>query len=132
MDYTYLKDFISYYTGLEKDALHIHVALFLYLLVLVVFRRSRRSFLPWLVVFGIELANEAHDLWLNWTGGPAWAIGESVKDLWNTMLWPTVLYVIGRYTDWSPGRRKAEPEAGAAPPGAAADESDAAGPAADR
>ena len=112
MDYTHIKDLVSLYTGLERDALHIHASLLIYLLVLILSRRSARSLLPWLVVFGVGVTNEAHDLWLNWTGGPAWALGESVKDLWNTMFWPTVLYLVGRYTDWFPGRRKAPAEAG--------------------
>lgn len=100
MDYTNLKDLISQYTGLEKDALHIHAALLIYILTSLLFRRSFRSFLPWLVVLGIELANEAHDIWENWGAPWSWSLGESGKDLWNTMLWPTVLLLAARYTRW--------------------------------
>lgn len=100
-----LKALIELYTGLEKDALHIHAALLIYLLAMFVFRQNRRSRFPWLVVLAFELANEALDLRRAYVemGRPAdlsvltW--GESIKDLWNTMLWPTVLLVIGRYTD---------------------------------
>lgn len=101
MDYTGLKDLIEHYSGLDRDALHIHVALLIYILVAVLLRRSRHSLLPWLAVFGVLLANEVHDLWLDWSGGPAWATGESLKDLWNTMLWPTVLMLVGRHTSWT-------------------------------
>lgn len=101
MDYTGLKDLIEHYSGLERDALHIHLALLIYILVAVLFRRSRHSLVPWLAVFGVALANEAHDLWLDQSGGPAWMMGESLKDLWNTMMWPTVLMLVGRYTSWS-------------------------------
>jgi len=97
MGLTHFKDLISQYTGLERDALHIHLALFVYLLAALLFRRSPRSPLPWLVVFGIELANEAHDLWVNWGAPWSWSLGEGAKDLWNTMLWPTVLLLVGRY-----------------------------------
>ena len=100
MDYAQLKDWITAYTGLEKDALHIHVALLLYILALWLFRQSRRSRLPWLFVLLIEGGNEAYDLITNWTGGPEWAMSEASKDLWNTMLWPTVLLFVGRYTNW--------------------------------
>jgi hypothetical protein len=48
----------------------------------------------------IVVANEAYDLYLNQDDGLEWAIGAGVKDLWNTMLWPTVLLFVGRYTDW--------------------------------
>jgi hypothetical protein len=100
MDYAQLKDLITAYSGLEKDAIHIHVALLLYILALWMFRQSRRSRLPWLFVLLIELGNETYDLVTNWTGGPEWAMSEAGKDLWNTMLWPTVLLFVGRYTNW--------------------------------
>lgn len=94
------------YTGLDKDALHIHAALLLYFLALFAFRQTRRSRFPWLFVLAFELVNETLDLWEQsiagtdltwwdaWVGGRA----EAAKDLWNTMLWPTVLLLIGRYT----------------------------------
>jgi hypothetical protein len=94
------KEAIGLYSGLERDALHIHVALFLYVVAMALFRQSRRSRVPWLVVLGILTANEAYDLQHNWPDGPEWAVSASAKDLWNTMLWPTVLLFIGRYTTW--------------------------------
>jgi len=100
MDYAQFKDLITAYTGLEKDAIHIHVALLLYILALWMFRQSRRSRLPWLFVLTIEVGNETYDLVTNWSGGPEWAMSEAGKDLWNTMLWPTVLLFVGRYTNW--------------------------------
>ena len=98
MSYHDLKVLIESYTGLEKDALHIHAALLLYILAMVAFRQSRRSRFPWLFVLAVELFNELLDLRhqyrldepLQWSG--------AAKDLWNTMLWPTVLLFIGRYT----------------------------------
>ena len=100
MDYSTFKNLLVDYVGLEKDAVHIHVALLLYILALWLFRQSRRSRFPWLFVFAIQSANEIHDLIYNWPDGPAWALSESAKDMWNTMLWPTVLLVVGRYTNW--------------------------------
>ncbi len=95
-----LKELIGQYTGLERDALHVHAALFLYVVAMAVFRRSRHSRVPWLVVLAILVANEAYDLIHNWSDGPQWALESSAKDLWNTMLWPTVLLFVGRYTSW--------------------------------
>lgn len=119
MKFLELKDAIAYYTGLEKDALHIHAALFLYILTALVFRRSRRSLLPWTVVFVFEIANELHDLWINW-GAPAhWLIGEGAKDIWNTMLWPTAFLIFGRYSGWAQDRKARNAEAGPPPGGAA-------------
>ena len=114
MQFIDLKLFIENYTGLERDALHIHAAILLYVVAMAVFRRSRRSRFPWLVVFAAELLNEGHDLSINIPDDPAWAIEGSFKDLWNTMLWPTVLLFVGRYTDWFRRPRRTperEPEA---------------------
>ena len=105
MWYAHVKDTIGLYTGLERDALHIHAALALYIVAMAVFRQTRHSRVPWLVVFGLLAANEAYDLRINWVEGPEWAIAASVKDLWNTMLWPTVLLFVGRYTHWFQRRR---------------------------
>ena len=106
-----LKILVSTYTGLEKDALHIHVALILYFAAWFVFRRSPRFYLPWLVVIGVELANEAYDLWQQAADGepPRWAA--SLSDLWNTMLWPTVLLLLARWVTRSAALRPAPPGA---------------------
>ena len=108
MSYADLKMVIEHYSGLERDALHIHAALFLYVAAAGLFRQSRHSRFPWLFVLAVELINESHDLFTNWSGGPEWAMAEARKDLWNTMLWPTVLLFVGRYTKWF---QKAAPEA---------------------
>jgi hypothetical protein len=105
MTFTDVKLFIQNHVGLERDALHIHLALFLYLLATLLLRRGRRSVLPWLFVLGVEFANEVRD-WLN--VGQARrpeVFQEGVKDLWNTMLWPSILLLLGRYTSffsWEP------------------------------
>ena len=104
MDFQDLKLAIEQFSGLDKDALHIHAALLLYLVAMVAFRQTRRSRIPWLFVLLVELANEAADLFglyagyglKETVGSPQF--GESAKDLWNTMLWPTVLLFLGRYT----------------------------------
>lgn len=98
MWYTELKIFLEQYSGLEKDALHIHGALLLYLLAMAVFRQTRRSRVPWLFVLAVELANEAFDLRNAYLDYGILPWHESARDLWNTMLWPTVLLFVGRYT----------------------------------
>jgi cell shape-determining protein MreD len=93
------KNLLETYTGLQRDALHVHMALILYFVAMVMFRRSRRSRVPWLVVLGLEIANEVYDLWLNLgETSTDYALHGAAKDLWNTMLWPTVILLVGRYT----------------------------------
>jgi hypothetical protein len=84
--------------GLPKDALHIYVGLILFLGTAALFRRPLRSPLPILVVLGAALAGELWDVidtsnarqtihwWRNW------------HDIWNTMFWPTVLFLLARFT----------------------------------
>lgn len=98
MWYADFKIFLEQYSGLERDALHIHIAILLYLLAMALFRQTRRSRIPWLIVLAIEIANEIFDIRRNLARGEALAYAESAKDLWNTMLWPTVLLFVGRYT----------------------------------
>ena len=98
MDFGGFKLLVEAYTGLEKDALHIHAALLLYLVAICVLRGSRKLLISWLLVLGVELANEAYDLWKQTTFSEPVRWGDGLRDLWNTMLWPTVLLLIGRYT----------------------------------
>ena len=95
-----LKTAIEHYTGLERDALHVHVSLLIYSMAMAVFRQSRRSRFPWLTVLVIELLNEALDLRRQGIEKLSHTWEESLKDLWNTMLWPTVLLFVGRHTGW--------------------------------
>lgn len=116
MDFAQLKILIAEYSGLEKDALHIHFALLIYLVAMFAFRQTRRSRFPWLFVLALELGNEAYDLWHQEAHGEPARWGESVKDLWNTMLWPTVLLLVGRYTTLFAHRVHADEGEGISPP----------------
>ena len=100
LDIETAKHFVERYSGLDRDALHVHVSLMLYIASMVLLRKSVRSVSPLLVVLAVEIANEAFDLRRHWHQGPSGAVAESSKDLWNTMLWPTMLILSGRYTTW--------------------------------
>lgn len=94
-----VKQSIEVATGLSQDALHIYLALFIQMLVAAVSRRGLGHFLPWLCVLLLELANEWVDLRSTemTTEVGKWA---SIHDLWNTMLVPTLLLLIGRFAPW--------------------------------
>jgi hypothetical protein len=105
VDYAEFKLLTEAYLGLDKDALHIHGGLLLYFGALFVFRQTHRSRVPWLLVLVVGIANEGadfigHHLHIIEAGYEAlpfpWR--DSVRDLWNTMLWPTVILIMSRYT----------------------------------
>lgn len=80
---------------LSRDALHIHIGLGIYVLAMLIFRRGPASLVPWLVVMAFELINEildtfhGHHIWFD-------AVG-AVRDVGNTMLWPTVALLMARW-----------------------------------
>jgi hypothetical protein len=95
--YDAIKTLLSETLGITKDALHIHIGLAIFLGVALVFRRSLASWLPWLVLLAFELANELMDVFY-WNGrGIGFDLGDSPKDVVNTMFWPTVVLLVARW-----------------------------------
>lgn len=79
---------------LSKDALDIHIGLGIYVAAMLVFRKGPASLVPWISVLAFELANELLDglhhyaFDLDVTG--------ALRDIGNTMLWPTVVLLAAR------------------------------------
>ena len=93
------KIFLVQSSDLAKDALHIYVALALFLGACLAFGWEGRQWKPWLLVLLAALAGEAWDIRDTLANGGPVRIGGNWKDLWNTMLAPTVLMLAARYTD---------------------------------
>ena len=97
MDWFQIKHGLTLWSGLDMDALHVHVGVIAQLLTAAVLRRSLASPLPWLALFIALCANEwfdlAYETWPN--RDEQW--GESIRDGWNTMLLPTLLLLVARY-----------------------------------
>ena len=89
---------ISAALGLPRDALHIYVGLAVFLLAAALLRRPLRDWRPLAAVVLAALAGEAWDWFDFWRVGaaPVWA--SHWHDLWNTCFWPTILFLIARYT----------------------------------
>jgi len=100
--YNAFKTQISDLLGISKDALHIHLGLAIYLIVVVVFRRPLASWVPWLALLGFEIVNEFTDIFHE--GVMRFQVGDSLKDVLNTMFWPTVVLLAAR---WHRSRRRA-------------------------
>ena len=96
MEWSQTKTFIEHTIGFSHDALHVMVGVCLQLLFAGLLRRSARSVWPWLMVLGLELANEWVDLHVEvWPQhGMQW--GESAKDVLLTMALPTLLLIVAR------------------------------------
>ena len=90
-----LKVALSEFVHLSKDALHIHLGLAVYLIAALLLRRPAGSWWPWLVLLALELVNEVLDLGAHMRHGgiSLWSIGGSLKDIVNTMFWPTALLI---------------------------------------
>ena len=84
-------------SGLDKDALHIYFGLALFLLIRLFWRWRGGWVVAWLTVLAMAAGGE----WLDMTRemGDATIQPDAAHwhDIWNTMFWPTVLLLIGRW-----------------------------------
>lgn len=95
--YNALKTQLAELLGVTKDALHIHIGLAIFLGVALVFRRSLASWIPWLALLAFELVNELMDIFHIHEGVIGFEVGDSMKDVLNTMFWPTVVLIAARW-----------------------------------
>ena len=109
--------------GLSRDMLHVHGGLALFMALILLLRRPRGSVLPLLLVLGVEIANEAMDFARYHLSGWPWRPGPTLRDVFDTLLWPTLLTLAARRPDPKafPGPAAAVPRP---PPSAADDRSD--------
>lgn len=97
MDWHALKQWLETTSGLDMDALHVHAGILGQIGVALTLRKSLRSPLPWLAVLVAIIGNEVYDLHYEvWPTRDA-QIAESAKDVWNTMLMPTLLMLLARF-----------------------------------
>ena len=84
-------------SGLDKDALHIYFGLALFLIVRLFWRWRGGWVVAWLTVLAMAVGGE----WLDMTRemGDATIQPDAAHwhDVWNTMFWPTVLLLVGRW-----------------------------------
>jgi len=84
-------------SGLAKDALHVYLGLALFLAVRLGWRWRFGWLLAWLAVLAMALGGE----WLDLLGEELVGVLQPDRahwhDIWNTMFWPTVLALVGRW-----------------------------------
>ncbi|TGX52370.1 hypothetical protein E5A73_16385 [Sphingomonas gei] len=86
------------HAGLAKDALHVHVGLLLFVGSALIFRWPVRSWKPWAVALAGALAGEMWDLRDSLVYHTRIALWANFHDVWNTILWPSLLVLLARTT----------------------------------
>lgn len=94
----HLKAIVGHTTHLAKDALHVHVALIVFFGAAALFRWPLKSPKLWLLVLAVACAGEAWDITDSLMGGVAHNYAGSLKDVVNTMAWPTAISALARWT----------------------------------
>ncbi|MET1113047.1 MAG: hypothetical protein ABWX67_16135 [Allosphingosinicella sp.] len=97
MDWEAIKEVVATWTGLERDALHIYAAILIQIGSAALLRRTLASPWPWLVVLAFALTNEWLDAYRD-NLVEEWEKAAALHDLWNTMLLPSLLLVVARFT----------------------------------
>jgi hypothetical protein len=99
---TYIRfvDWIAAETGFEDRLLHVHAGLLILVVVKFVTRRPLSSPVPLACVYAGELINEIFDRLHHGRWMP-----DTASDVINTVLWPTVLFLILRWSATGSPRR---------------------------
>ena len=96
LDPNMIKLWLVSQSGLAKDALHIYVGMLLFVGIALTRARRLRSKLAWGVVFCAAIAGELMDGWVEHHGGLVQPPGAHWHDIWNTLFWPTALFLLAR------------------------------------
>ena len=97
MEWYEVKQWVSGASGLDMDSLHVHVGVLAQIAAAALLRRRISSLWPWLAVAAAAFANEVYDFQLEKWPTRQEQFLESVTDLWNTMLLPTLLLLGCRF-----------------------------------
>lgn len=80
---------------LHDDALHMHFSLVGLFVIAVILRKRPDSIYCWLALFAAEMLNEYIDVLKPINANVTFS--SSFDDIFNTMLWPTIILVTGRF-----------------------------------
>jgi len=94
-----IKNWLELSTGLDRDSLHIYAGVGVQLAVALCLRCSIANILPWLFVAVAACANEYHDYGFapDTPEGRSVYMDEAIRDIWNTLLLPSLLLLIARF-----------------------------------
>lgn len=83
------------FTGLSKDALHVYAALAIFISVRLIWRWRGGWALSWLATLAVALAVEWLDMRMEAVESNLQPDASHWHDIWNSMVWPTVLMLVG-------------------------------------
>ena len=86
-------------TDLSKDALHIYFGLALFMLVRLAWRWRGGWVAAWLAVLVMACGGEWLDMTAEFSNAAIQPDAAHWHDIWNTMFWPTVLLIVGRWLE---------------------------------
>lgn len=89
-------------TGLDKDALHIYFGMALFLTIRLLWRWRGGWFVAWLGVLAMACGGEWLDITAEINRSSIQPDPAHWHDIWNTMFWPTVLLLVGRWLQPKP------------------------------
>lgn len=110
LDFQQFKVMMLEWSGLAKDALHIYAGLALFLFIRLVWRRKGGWVLGWLATLMLACGVEWLDLLAESSNSAIQPDAAHWHDIWNTMFWPTILLLVGRWLQ--PAPKCAGPESG--------------------
>ena len=106
LDLQNLKLYLIDLTGLGRDALHVYAGLAVFLTVRLLWRWRGGWVIAWLAALALASSIEWLDMRAEGQAGVLQPDPAHWHDVWNTMVWPTVLLLIGR---WLHPRPKTKP-----------------------
>ncbi len=119
-DFQAFKTFLIQESGLDKDALHIYAGMTIFLIMRLLWRWRGGWFIAWLSALALALCVEWIDIQARETAPDYLKPDpEHWHDVWNTMFWPTILLLFGR---WLQPKPESEIESSAEPLAAEKDE----------
>ena len=84
--------------GLSKDALHVYVGLIVLFGMVIAFRLRLSDPRPLAAVLLAAIAGEIWDIFDTQMLGAPQTYDGNWHDIWNTMFWPTAVFLLARYT----------------------------------
>jgi hypothetical protein len=102
LDYQQWKVAMLDATGLAKDALHVHIGLAAFVAARLMWRWRFGWLIAWLFALAFASGGEWFDMRAEAAAGPLQPDAAHWHDIWNTMLWPTVLALVGRWLEPRP------------------------------